>query len=154
MKKFFSIDSIISYSFCDTFVFINFLPEIKKEDPEYAQKHRQQLFSYNYIQKLSNYYVKDPYIKKKYLIEYLKMVETNPEEHIKNRSLNYHPSSLHKLIREDDIDSFQSYLSQNEISVNHRINDSYYERAKTIEESMSLIQISAIYSSIKVFKFL
>lgn len=153
-KNFFSIESIISYSFCDAFVFINFFPEIKKEDPEYAKKHLYNFFSPNRVQNLSNYYVKDPYIRKKYLIEFLRMVQINPEEHIKNRNLNYHPSSLHKLIREDDIDSFQSYLSQNEVSVNHRIKNSYYERARTIDDSMSLIQVSAIYASIKIFKFL
>lgn len=98
--------------------------------------------------------MRDPYINKNYLEEYLEIVESDPQKHILNRNLNYHPSILHKSIREDDIDTFQSLLYKNNIDVNYSIENSYYERAKTIDDTMSLIQITSIYGSLKIFKFL
>ena len=40
-KNFFSIESIVEHSFSDTFIFINFLPEISQYDPEYATLQKQ-----------------------------------------------------------------------------------------------------------------
>ncbi|KAK8870894.1 hypothetical protein M9Y10_008806 [Tritrichomonas musculus] len=153
-KNFFSIESIVEHSFGDTFIFINFLPEISQYDPEYATLQKQKIFNNIKVSKLSDLFVRDPYININFLREYLEKVEKDPKEHVLNRTLNYHHSKLHKSIREDDIDTFQSLLYKNNIDINHRIENSYYERSKTIDDDMSLIQIASIYGSIKVFKFL
>ena len=71
-----------------------------------------------------------------------------------NRSLNYHPSHLHKIIREDDVIEFQSFISKNNFDVNHKIKFSYYERSHTINDELSLIKTAAIYGSINIFKYL
>lgn len=81
-------------------------------------------------------------------------VKADPQKHISNRSSCYHPSPLHKSIREDDIDTFQSLLYKSNYSVNYIIEFSKYERAQTIDSNISLIQIAATYGSIKIFKFL
>ena len=84
----------------------------------------------------------------------LKSVNKDPQQHIKNREINYHPSTLHKSIREDDIDTFQSLLSKNSIDINHRIEYSFYERTQPHETSTSLIQTATIYGAQKIIKFL
>ena len=52
-------------------------------------------------------------------------------QHIENRNRNYHPSLLHKSIREDDIDAFQKIISQNNYDINYIFDFSYYERARS-----------------------
>lgn len=68
--------------------------------------------------------------------------------------MNYHPSLLHKSIRDDDYDTFQKILSHRNLSVNHKIEYSQYERSRTIEKELTLIQIAAVYGSLTIFKFL
>lgn len=80
-------------------------------------------------------------------------VKSDPQKHISNRSSCYHPSPLHKSIREDDIDTFQSLLYKSNYSVNYIIEFSMYERAQTIDSNISLIRIAATYGSIKIFSF-
>lgn len=67
--------------------------------------------------------------------------------------VNYHPSQLNKSIRDDDIDTFQSLLSKNNFNVNHQIENSNYERLKSNDYNLSLIEIAAVYGSKKIFKF-
>ena len=78
----------------------------------------------------------------------------NPEEHIINRNLNYNPSYIHKLIRNDEIDEFQYYLSHENIEFNYEIPFSYYERAITVDKDLSLNKVAAVYGSLRIFKFL
>ena len=141
-KNFFSIQSIVENSFIDNFIFINFLPEIRKYDQEYAD-----LRTKNILADQNNTDIKND-------ISFLQFVMNNPEEHIINRNLNYNPSYIHKLIRNDEIDEFQYYLSHENIEFNYKIPFSYYERAMTADRDLSLIKAAAIYGSLKIFKFL
>lgn len=139
-KNFFSISSIIEQSRLSDEIFITFLPEITEYDKEYSEIREKIFFSKENSELLTEYY---------------QFVKNHPKEHIFYRKSNYHPSPLHKAIRNDDIQTFQSILSQNNYSVNHRIEYSFYERLrKTLDENMSLIQIAAFYGSLNIFKFL
>lgn len=141
-KNFFSIQSIVENSFIDNFIFINFLPEIRKYDQEYAD-----LRTKNLLADQNNADIKND-------LSFLQIVMNNPEEHIINRNLNYNPSYIHKLIRNDEIDEFQYYLSHENIEFNYKIPFSYYERAITVDKDLSLIKVAAIYGSLRIFKFL
>ena len=133
-KNFFTIESIIEMSFLNDLIFINFLPEIEDYDSEYSMKREKHILPENQ--------------------EFLNYVKNNRQTHIMNRNLNYHPSHLHKLIREDDVESFQLYLAKNNIKINHKIEFSHYERSHTIENELSLIKTATIYGSINIFKYL
>ena len=135
-RNFFQISSIIELSAIYPNLFINFLPEIEEYDPKYAKMREENL------------------VIDRNDISFYNFVKFNPEKHVINRSLNYHPSSLHKVIREDDFDKFQIILSRNNYSINHKIEYSPYERSRMIEKEMSLIQIAAVYGSLTIFKFL
>lgn len=137
-KNFFSIKSIINCSFLRNTIFINFLPEIEEYDPEYADK-RSAILQYE---------------ARAEEIKFYNFVKNNRQSHIFYRNLNYHPLPLYTAIREDDIDTFQSLISQNNYSLNTKIEFSEYERARTIEQQLTLIKIAAIYGSINIFKYL
>lgn len=115
-SKFFQISSIIELSAIYPNLFINFLPEIEEYDPKYAKMREENL------------------VIDRNDISFYNFVKFNPEKHVINRSLNYHPSSLHKVIREDDFDKFQIILSRNNYSINHKIEYSPYERSRMIEK--------------------
>lgn len=138
-QNFFNIQSIIELSTIYIDLFINFLPEIEYYDHEYANLRVKSILSnQNFQHEISLY----------------EFVRANPKKHILYRNLNYHPSLLHKSIRDDDYETFQKILSRNNYSINHKIEYSRYERSKTIEKELSLIQIAAIYGSLIIFKFL
>ena len=80
---------------------------------------------------------------------YIFYVKNNKEEHKIYRNSNYHPSTLHKSIREDDIDLFQSILAKNNYGINYKIEYSFHERSQPKDKKNS-----AIYGSLKIFKFL
>ena len=137
-KNFFSIESIIEISFTKDFIFVNFLPEIEEYDSEYCKKREEYIISNG----------------EKDIIEFYNSIKNDRQTHFLNRSLNYHPSHLHKIIREDDVIEFQSFISKNNFDVNHKIKFSYYERSHTINDELSLIKTAAIYGSINIFKYL
>lgn len=138
--NFFSLKAIIDFSFLSEEIFVTFLPEIEEYDEEFARVRGDYLF--NKKDQRSN------------LFKYYESVKNNKEDHKKYRNLNYHPSSLHKCIREDDFDTFQNYISRNNIDINYKFDYSYYDRVRTIDDTPSLIQVAAIYGSIKIFKYL
>lgn len=137
-KNFFSIKSIIDCSFLRNTIFINFLPEIEEYDPEYAAKRSAMLQCEARAED----------------IKFYNFVKNNRQSHLFYRNLNYHPLPLYTAIREDDIDTFQYLISQNNYNLNTKIEFSEYERARTIEQQLTLIKIAAIYGSIKIFKYL
>lgn len=141
-KNFFSIKTIFDASTTDELIFDTFYPEIEQYDQEFAHKMKNTYSSTIglLIQKIPSSYIRN--------------IVSDYQKHILNRNLNYHPSPLHKSIREDDIDTFQKLLSQNNINFNDPIDFSFYERSKTFDEKMTPIKIAALYGSIKVFKFL
>lgn len=138
-KQFFPIESIIQKGIHHDLLFINFLPEIEEYDPELAKKRVSGI-----LQNSRNSMVKNLY----------EIVQKDPQEHVINRSKLYHPSTLHKSIREDDIETFQSLLYKNNYNVNSVIDFSIYERTQTVDSDLSLIQVAATYGAIKIFKFL
>lgn len=137
-KKFFSIESIIEISFSNNYIFVNFLPEIEEYDPEFCKKRESYILSKG----------------EKKVIDFYNSIQNDRQAHFLNRNLNFHPSLIHKIIREDDIIEFQSFISKNNFDVNHKIEFSYYERSHTIDEKLSLIKTAAIYGSINIFKYL
>lgn len=141
-RNFFTIESIIEQSTSSKLLFINFLPEIENHDIEYAKLREKDLFPNP----------NDPQLQRE--IKFYKEVKLDRNKHILNRNENYHPLPLHKSIRNDDIDMFQFLLSSNNYGINYEIEYSHYERAKMIDENLSLIQVAAVYGSIKIFKFL
>lgn len=140
-KQFFSIQAITEFSKHSIIIFINFMPDIYKYDGRYAKIREKDLFV-NVIISNGDIYRK-----------FKDIVKSDPQLHIKNRQLNYYPSNLHKSIREDDIDTFQSLLSQNQIDINYRFQYSFYERSSQ-NKSTSLIQVATIYGAVNICKFL
>lgn len=141
-KNFFSIESIVEHSVNLINLFAFFYHEIVKYDSEYASIIEHILLHENNIGFNKNE------------TDFLSYVKSHPEEHLVNRKLCYHPSKLHKSIRDDDIDTFQMILSKNNIGINYKIEYSPYERAMTIDSDCSLAQVAAVYGSLKIFKFL
>lgn len=141
-KNFFSVETIIELSSGFKFLFSNFYHEIVSYDSEYALLIERKLLA-------DEYYTSD-----EEEVNFLYYFQNNREEHILNRELNYHPSSLHKSIRDDDINTFQSLLSKNNYDINHKFGNSYYERLISNDSNLSLIEIASAYGSTKVFKFL
>ncbi|KAK8839703.1 hypothetical protein M9Y10_031407 [Tritrichomonas musculus] len=138
-KNLFSLDTIIGKSVINESLFAYFYPEIDNYDHEYAEKRKKNILSNS-----SNKLLKD----------FLQYVILNQEEHKKNREKHFNPLPLHKAIRDDDIELFQSILSKNNYDIDYLFNYSYYERTLTEDSTPSLIKIAAVYGSIKIFKFL
>lgn len=139
-KKVISIESIIKTAEYRNLYYVYFYPEIDQYD-------------HNYSEKLKFTILSDCYIDKD-LQKFFKTILQDPEKHKQNRDISYHPSTLHKIIREDDIDSFQSIISRNNYSFNYRFEYSFYERIYSTNKNFSLIQVAAIYGSIQIFKYL
>lgn len=143
-KGMIGLPSIIEKSNFNRILFVNFLPEIERYDREYVKIREKKLF-YND----NNEHLVD-------VETFYKIVRDDPEKHLYYRHLNHHPSSLHKAIRDDDIDTFQSLLSSNNIDVNYRFEFSFYERIclEKVTKQPSLIHVAALYGSVTVFKYL
>lgn len=142
-KNMITVESLYQKSIFNDPLFINFFNEIDDYDHEYATTRADEIL--NDVD--HNRYDEED-------ISFLNHVIQNLEEHRKNRNLNYHSSLFHKAIRDDDIDTFQSILSKNNFSINYKFERSYYERALTEDFNPSLIQVAAVYGSLKIFKFL
>lgn len=78
----------------------------------------------------------------------------NLSTHLKLRSEGMNESELAIIIRNDDIDSFQSYVSKLNFNLNGNIPKSKYEISFYLKSSTSLIEYAAFYGSLKIFKFL
>lgn len=142
-KKFFSIEFIVEKSIYDDYIFVNFLPEIREYDPEYAIIRERTLFDS----------LKGEYLT--FIKEFKELVDSDPKKHVKNRNLSYNPTLLHKSIRDDDIDMFQSIISRNGIDINYQIPSCVYERSQTsCKQSKSLLYVATSYGSKKIVKFL
>lgn len=141
--KFISIETIVLQATYYPLIFINYFPEIQEYDQKMAQCFYYQFFHYKKDEDYINLLLK----------KFKNLVESDINQHIKNRQLNYHPSPLHKAIREDNIDEFQSIIAKNQIDINYSFEYSFYERSEQNSKN-SLIQVATIYNSQKICKFL
>ena len=138
-KNFFTIEDIIKKSFKSCYIFINFLPEIEKYDHEYAELMLKNKINENIKESFKSF---------------ISLIQSDYQKHILNRNSCYNQSSLHKSIRDDDINLFQKLISQNNIKLDDKIEFSFYERAKTIDENICPLKVAALYGSVHIFKFL
>lgn len=86
-----------------------------------------------------------------------KIEKTDVKKHIELRRLGSNESEISLAIRNDDLAQFQNLISKLNISINMRLPFSYYERflfVNTIDSMPSLIEFSAFFGSINIFKFL
>ena len=86
---------------------------------------------------------------------YLKDYYYDPEEN-KKRKIGENDYSICKLIREDMIDDFVSYIKENNISLSEKISYSSYETNKFLDEQnrTTLIEYAAFFGSIQIFEYL
>ncbi|OHS94061.1 hypothetical protein TRFO_39745 [Tritrichomonas foetus] len=71
------------------------------------------------------------------------------------RFKNYHHSTICKFIVEDDIENFQSFISETNFSLDSILPKSIFERfPHFLKNEFSLIEYAAFHSSLKIFKFL
>lgn len=141
LKKFFSVEEIMKKSIDFVLIFVNFFPEIEKIDREFAEKRKKILYSLN-----------SPDVE--LIKKHFDIIQSDYSKHFENRKINYHPSPIHKAIREDDVDKFQSIVSKTNFNLNSTIENSFYERTKVKDDNLEPIKIAAIYKSTKIFKFL
>lgn len=137
-QNFITLKSIIQKSVYNSVYFLYFYPEIDEYDHEYAEKRKDNILKGNEDHRLEIF---------------LKIILSNVDQHKQNREKIFNTLPLHKIIHDDDIDAFQSTLSQNNFNINYNLNLFYYEQILN-ESKLSLIQIAAIYGSLKIFKFL
>lgn len=137
-QNFITLKSIIQKSVYNSVYFLYFYPEIDEYDHEYAEKRKDNILKGNEDHRLEIF---------------LKIILSDIDQHKQNREKIFNTLPLHKIIHDDDIDAFQSTLSQNNFNINYNLNLFYYEQILN-ESKLSLIQIAAIYGSLKIFKFL
>lgn len=78
-----------------------------------------------------------------------------PENFYELRKSGENDNFICKLIREDSLNEFISFISQNNIPLNSKIDDSIYETNKyLIKNHPRLIEYSAFCGSIQIFKYL
>lgn len=79
----------------------------------------------------------------------------NLEEFRKNRKEYHSDNEIARIIRKDDIDSFKEYILLNNLPLNYKIPDSFYEINSDLGKmTNSLIEYSATFGSIQIFEYL
>ncbi|OHT14830.1 hypothetical protein TRFO_14777 [Tritrichomonas foetus] len=78
----------------------------------------------------------------------------NMENHIIKRLEGMNESEIAIIIRNDDIEQFQSFISRTNTSLNSNIPNSFYEICLFLKNSVSLIEYAAFFGSTEIFKFL
>lgn len=87
------------------------------------------------------------------LYDFKDILPLNSEEKIKKRNMLYPVHPIVSIIRKDDTDSLQSYISMNNYNINLQIKRSLFDVHVILENSTAL-EISAFFGSIQCFKFL
>lgn len=89
------------------------------------------------------------------VIQFYKLEQYCTELFIKERNDSLNPESLAHSIIFDDVDKFQDICSQNNVDLNSIIHHSFLDSNTFIEQKdLSLIEYSAYYGSLQIFKFL
>lgn len=89
------------------------------------------------------------------VIQYYQLQEFCTEKFIKERNEGLNPQSLAHSIIIDDVNKFQEICSKSNISYNSIIHHSFLDSNTFIEKSdLTLIEYSAYYGSLNIFKFL
>lgn len=116
------------------FRYLLFFPEIKNNKPE--------LFTSMMI------YV--------YYSRFVKNIEASMsiEDFQNYRRIGHDSSEIAQIIRNDDLTEFQQIFSQNNMSFEHVLDKSLFESDKLLSTPPNLIEYSAFFSSINIFKFL
>lgn len=76
------------------------------------------------------------------------------EEFKEKRRIGHDHCVLSQLIRDDDIVNFQKYISNTNYDIKSKISSSVFESNTFLNQSPSLIEYSAFFGSINIFKFL
>lgn len=76
------------------------------------------------------------------------------EEFKEKRRIGHDHSVVSQIIRDDDIEKLQKYISNTNFDINSKIPPSVFESDSFLNQSPSLIEYSAFFGSINIFKFL
>ena len=87
------------------------------------------------------------------IYDFKEILKLNDEEKIQKRNLLYPIHPIISIIREDDINSLQSYISMNNYDIDQKIGRSLFDVHVILQKSTPL-EISAFFGSLNCFKFL
>ncbi|OHT15814.1 hypothetical protein TRFO_42289 [Tritrichomonas foetus] len=122
--------------------------------------------SYAMKRKIVNYFLPemkaakvdiDDYIKDNQYIKThgMKQVEKNKySRYMKDRNGCHSEDPVAQLIRNDDIDEFIKYITNEGIEINSTIESSGFEINDDLNQSLSLIEYASAFGSVKIFKYL
>ena len=134
---------------------------IEAKYPQYFQPEIQPFFNEKWFPK---YDPKDRYLEKNSWVEEIK--KELPENYYGKRKEGENDSKICKLIRNDMIKEFVSYVTRNNVSLNAKIQPSIYETNSFLlipqrksnqfhkDSEFSLIEYAAFFGSIKILKYL
>ena len=97
----------------------------------------------------------DFYQTKDFINFFNKFNEKLPDNFLKQRKIGQNENHICKLIREDLIDEFITYINQHDYSLNSNIKQSIYEsNSLLLKNEPTLIEYAAFFGSIQIFKYL
>lgn len=113
---------------------------------------------YNYDRSESTFFFFGPEFKKfypDYFNEHeIEFRNVDLKKHFLLRSEGMNESEMAILIRNDDIENFQKFVSRLNINLNGNVPKSKYEISFFLKATTSIIEYAAFYGSLKIFKFL
>ena len=120
------------------------------------------LFSHDEIKKLLQLKRKDIPDIIFFYKEFPELIDENELKDLQKEQENFdefidtglNSSTLMKIIRNDDIDSFQQIVINQKIDVNQETKNSSLERIPILKNNPSLIQYAAFFGAVKIFKYL
>ncbi|KAK8843682.1 hypothetical protein M9Y10_024745 [Tritrichomonas musculus] len=123
-----------------------FLPEIMHDAPEIYEKQIKYLLDDPELEKKVDEFKE---LRSKYIKWLRECNDYNDPSY-----LEIEKNKLRLSIKRDDIDTFQKILSQTNLSINFKIQESSIENALRIPQKIPLIEYAVQFNSIKIFKFL
>ena len=87
--------------------------------------------------------------------EQIKFLNDEVDDFFQKRKIGENDDALCKIIRNDEIVTFIQFIQKEKISLQSKITKSIYENNPLLlENSLTLIEYSAFYGSINIFKYL
>lgn len=114
--------------------FLLFYPEIKESDPRKFKKLMIIVWLSKFVRSIEN--------------------SMNIEKYKEIRRIGHDDCTVSKLIRDDDIENFQLFISNTNLDFDSKIQSSVFESNTLINQMPTLIEYSAFFGSINIFKFL